>query len=382
MTIMMRQGLPRFTGIPIKDKAQKIILFGASGLGKAYSCFLLKNGFRNLSFCDNSPTLSSNVGNMEVLRPMILAAEHLNARIIITSCYWKEISQQLYALGLGKEFTYVERVEKDTFAHHRIRIIKERRALSFIKLFSKCPICRTRGIRHFMHNGTRNLYRCKKCDHFFTFEFMNTEEFEESYQGEKYFFQNCTFQGINSISDDSEWRPFCETRLRALRVSGISPDSLSGRSVLEIGCLEGRFLHHLKTFYDCKVLGVDVNRDITHKAMETLGIKILTDNIETTSALKHNEFDMALMFHVLEHVKFPVGVIKKVHESLREGGRILVEVPNGKTEPYTPDHYHFFSRNSLRKTLENCFHGVRIREDLYRDRAGVSRGSLHASAFK
>ena len=191
---MMRQGLPRFTGIPIKDKAQKIILFGASGLGKAYSCFLLKNGFRNLSFCDNSPTLSSNVGNMEVLRPMILAAEHLNARIIITSCYWKEISQQLYALGLGKEFTYVERVEKDTFAHHRIRFIKERRALSFIKLFSKCPICRTRGIRHFMHNGTRNLYRCKKCDHFFTFEFMNTKELRNHTRGSNIFSRIARFR--------------------------------------------------------------------------------------------------------------------------------------------------------------------------------------------
>lgn len=379
---MVLQGLSRSMDIPIKDKTEKIILFGASGLGSAYARFLSKNGFSNISFCDNNLMLPSSVSNIDVLRPMSLAVDHISAKIIITSCYWKEISQQLYALGLGKEFTYVECVKKDKFAHRKTKISRERRALSFIKLFSRCPICQTRGIRHFMHNGTRNLFMCKKCDHFFSLEFMTTEEFEESYQGEKYFLQNCMFQGINSLKDDSEWGAFCETRLRALRASGIRPDSLQRSSVLEIGCLEGRFLHYLKTLYGCNVLGIDVNRDIAHKGMETLGINILTENIETTSSLKHNAFDIVVMFHLLEHVKSPVGVVRKAHKSLREGGRIIVEIPNGKTEPYTPDHYHFFSRDSLRKTLENCFHGVRIWEDHYRDSAGIARASLHASAFK
>lgn len=369
-------------GISYQDKNQKVVLFGASGLGRAYANFLVKNGFWNIYFCDNNLGLPSEIDNITVLEPISIADNHNDAKILITSTFWRDISIQLYELGLGREFTYVQHGERGKFDYHVTSLSMENRFLSAINQFSKCPICQRRGMAHFMHNGTRNLFICKGCGHCYASDFMTKKEFGYAYQGMKYFRQNCSCQGIHSLADDSQWRAFCELRLRTLGGLGINPDSLTGSNVLEIGCLEGRFLHYLKMTLGCNVLGMDVNEEVAQKSMRTLGIKILIRNIETSLDLKDNEFDIVLMFHLLEHVKSPLEVLKKTYRCLKNGGSVVVEVPDGKTEPYTPDHYHFFSKDSLKRSLENLFSDVKIYKGDYRDAAGIVRSSLRASASK
>ena len=302
---MLLQKVFRPGGRHDHDKNQKVVLFGASGLGRAYAKFLMKNGVRNIYFCDNNPELLSEIDNITVLDPISLADDHNEAKILITSTFWRDISIQLYELGLGKKFTYVQYGERNKFDCHVTSLSMENRFLSAVNLFSKCPICQKRSMAHFMHNGTRNLFICKGCGHCYASDYMTKKEFGYAYQGMKYFRQNCSCQGIHSLDDDSQWRAFCELRLRTLEGFGINPDSLTGRNVLEIGCLEGRFLHYLRTISRCNVLGMDVNEEVAQKSMRRLGIKILIRNIETSSDLKDHEFDLVLMFHLLEHVESP-----------------------------------------------------------------------------
>src|SRR5204863_5429491 len=65
-------------------------------------------------------------------------------------------------------------------------------------------------------------------------------------------------------------------------------------------------------------------------------------------------FDVITMYHALEHVEDPVGILSTLREWLSDGGRLLVEVPNVEARCIHPRHRfhfaHFYNFNQA--TLE------------------------------
>ncbi|CAG1003514.1 putative S-adenosylmethionine-dependent methyltransferase/MSMEI_2290 [Methylophilaceae bacterium] len=94
------------------------------------------------------------------------------------------------------------------------------------------------------------------------------------------------------------------------------------RSVLEVGCGAGEFLHRLVGCVD-KVVGVDINE----RAIEVARSKGLNVTNQSLSNI-NDSFDMIFMFQVLEHLEFPGPFIVEVLTKLNPGGHLLLAVPN------------------------------------------------------
>lgn len=94
------------------------------------------------------------------------------------------------------------------------------------------------------------------------------------------------------------------------------------RSVLEIGCGAGEFLHRLNGCAD-KVVGVDINERAV-AAARNKGLDVTNQSLSKMS----DNFDMIFMFQVLEHLESPGTFIADVLARLNPGGHLVLAVPN------------------------------------------------------
>lgn len=102
--------------------------------------------------------------------------------------------------------------------------------------------------------------------------------------------------------------------------SGITP------SVLDIGCGRGFLLHEFRQ-RNCVVLGTELSSDSSRFAREELKLPVRVGRLNDL-ALQPHSFDVVVLWHVLEHTSDPRETILEVSRLLRDGGVILIGVPN------------------------------------------------------
>ena len=157
-----------------------------------------------------------------------------------------------------------------------------------------------------------------------------------------------------------KWILLPEIVNRRLRHKSIFPYLGEGK-LLDVGCGSGdsiaRFLEDGWDAY-----GVDVNEIGVVHARKLLGNRVFQGDI---FSLKFDSasFDLILFRHSLEHVHDPVGVLREAHRLLRNGGLLVVLLPNiGSWEAKMfskwwvalelPWHLYHFDKSSLQAVLE------------------------------
>jgi hypothetical protein len=131
----------------------------------------------------------------------------------------------------------------------------------------------------------------------------------------------------------------------------------AGSRLLDAGCYDGAFLAHLPD--DLGKIGVDVDAPAIARGRQMLGgkgIEFIQGDFETFSYGK--SLDVITMFHVLEHLRRPVAVLRNLCSMAQAGTRLVVEVPileNGITNDingfFTVQHMTHFTRVSLQNCL-------------------------------
>ena len=96
------------------------------------------------------------------------------------------------------------------------------------------------------------------------------------------------------------------------------------QSIIEIGCGNGAFLKKIQTIVPL-IIGVEYNEQALKKA-RALGFTIYGFNED--ALIKKQYFDVALSFHVLEHVADPIEFIRHLSTLIKENGKICLSVPN------------------------------------------------------
>ncbi|OGM27015.1 hypothetical protein A3D00_01940 [Candidatus Woesebacteria bacterium RIFCSPHIGHO2_02_FULL_38_9] len=146
--------------------------------------------------------------------------------------------------------------------------------------------------------------------------------------------------------------------------------------VLEIGCAYGYITREL-TKKGCKVYCIEKDFRAAQIAASFCR-QIVVGDIEEKDILekvKVKKFGTIIFADVLEHLKNPVGVLKRSVEFLNDGGRIIISVPNisfvtnrlthllgkfdyTKTGIMDESHLHFFTKKSISELIDKA--GLRV----------------------
>jgi SAM-dependent methyltransferase len=127
----------------------------------------------------------------------------------------------------------------------------------------------------------------------------------------------------------------------------------------------GYFLRHLKNRYEPKeIWGFDMKDDdlqiAAHLCPEAQLHKASFENLPVS------KFDVVFLMQVLEHVVSPEYVIRMALKSLRPGGRLIITIPDGRTDrlpagEFYPQmnsywgHINFWSIESWNIFINNTF---------------------------
>lgn len=157
----------------------------------------------------------------------------------------------------------------------------------------------------------------------------------------------------------------------ARRVARWANDKPAGGSVLEIGCGPGLMLAAFAG-RGWKALGIERNEEAATLARGAAGVEITAAPVEELPA--DRQFDLIVMFHVLEHIGEPVTLLKECAKRLAPGGRVIVNVPNFASWQSrfagpvwlhldVPRHLVHFTPQTLSATFEKA--GLRVNEIHY-----------------
>jgi 2-polyprenyl-3-methyl-5-hydroxy-6-metoxy-1,4-benzoquinol methylase len=141
-----------------------------------------------------------------------------------------------------------------------------------------------------------------------------------------------------------------------------------GRSLLDIGCGNGTFLH-LARARGFIPHGMDMSEQAVAIARDQYGLDVRQGEIGG-DAWQGRRFDFVTLFHVLEHLPEPEAALQFIRTLLAPGGSLIVQVPNAaslqarvfKGRWYgldVPRHIINFTPESLRLLLERSGYEVR-----------------------
>ena len=118
-----------------------------------------------------------------------------------------------------------------------------------------------------------------------------------------------------------------ETRLTATESQvGLIKRYGNGTRLLDVGCGEGFFLFNAsKAGYTTK--GIEISQDVAEYARREFGLDVEAKPFEELR-FAENYFDVVTLWQVLEHVPYPLMVLKEVHKILKPGGLLATSTPD------------------------------------------------------
>jgi SAM-dependent methyltransferase len=133
--------------------------------------------------------------------------------------------------------------------------------------------------------------------------------------------------------------------------------------LLDVGCGGGLFLGMMRERGFLGV-GLDVSQEAARSAWHRHGVPTLCGMLER-APLNPDIFACITMFHVLEHLIDPRQYLIAAHRLLRDGGRLVVQVPNAASWQArllgpswngmdVPRHLFDFRRCDLEKLVASC----------------------------
>ena len=144
---------------------------------------------------------------------------------------------------------------------------------------------------------------------------------------------------------------FLGSTKRAKRLSGFL--DFEGQNVLEAGCSYGHFLIHLPQ----GSVGIEIQPRMI-EFTRSLGLKVISANIEERIPVSSSSFDMIYCNAVLEHMVSPHNLLIEFHRILKPDGKLVIGVPNMDAINYKGwkalEHLYAYNKKSLEFLLERA----------------------------
>jgi 2-polyprenyl-3-methyl-5-hydroxy-6-metoxy-1,4-benzoquinol methylase len=136
------------------------------------------------------------------------------------------------------------------------------------------------------------------------------------------------------------------------------------RSIFDIGCGSGSFLEHMRR-RGWSVSGLEPSAEHVRFAKTHLGLHNIYKGVWPFINELNIQVNVVSLFHVLEHLLFPIEALSASRSILTPGGIVVLETPNVQSWPArlfgprwvtldAPRHVNLFSKSTLRRCLERA----------------------------
>ena len=229
---------------------------------------------------------------------------------------------------------------------------------------ASCPLCHqqtSKVLATELRRGAGIVYFCSECNHGFLVPDAALDAkkyYAENYRQE--YSHNAEAAPTNAREIFDIYRHFQRDRIKA-----IAPYLTMNTKLLEVGASSGQFLVNIKDRVSI-VHAIELDKACCAFMQTELGIHADSEYLRQ-SVLADEIYDVACTFQVMEHVPDAVAFLRDLHQSVKKGGTIFVEVPNlsdpllsvWNIEPYQKffyhsAHLHYFTEESLRKVANDA----------------------------
>ena len=196
---------------------------------------------------------------------------------------------------------------------------------------ANCPVCGKfdTDIKFSFTKHRLNIVKCRNCQMVWTTPQVRKRDLDNLYEPNYYDSvmnqlkenSSSTFRKLINKKKRQQLLHSFARRFNVLMKAIPTPDA----RLLEIGCGNGNFLLYLRD-HDCQATGIDTSPHAVTLATKQ-GLQIFQGELDKLN-LTSNKFDGILMYHVLEHVYSPKGLLKEIHRLLKPSGILIIEVPN------------------------------------------------------
>jgi 2-polyprenyl-3-methyl-5-hydroxy-6-metoxy-1,4-benzoquinol methylase len=218
-------------------------------------------------------------------------------------------------------------------------------------------------LKNILKNGhAYDIYECDTCEIATLHPFPSEEELSKLYSCGNY--RTGTGQRFVLLV---EFLVYLERIRKRRRINQF----VEPGKILDIGCGRGLFLELMRrSGWD--TIGNELNEQTASYSMKTYGSKIFIGDI-VQHKLSAESLDVININQVLEHLKNPHKVIKESYRLLRDGGILIISVPDLRSPQFTigkenwflldiPYHLFHFTEEGLIKVLkENKFKVKKIK---------------------
>ncbi len=148
------------------------------------------------------------------------------------------------------------------------------------------------------------------------------------------------------------------------------PPAVFGGRLLDVGCGSGAYLARVRAL-GWQVSGIEPDVDACARARDLLALNVFCGTLED-KPLPEERYDVVTFWHSLEHSAQALRTLQRAHSLLRQGGLIMLEVPNrdsvqrhifgyGWFHLDLPRHRVHFGASALRQCLATAgFTDVRV----------------------
>ncbi|MBZ5498520.1 MAG: class I SAM-dependent methyltransferase [Acidobacteriia bacterium] len=200
-----------------------------------------------------------------------------------------------------------------------------------------CPICATPGAAIYalvpdrlfgIAAGSFHLHQCRACGCIFQHPLPEPAALASFYPEEYWWSEDQGSKLSGALSRmERAYREF--VAMDHVRFLERCAAGARGRSLLDIGCGSGTFLHLARRRgFLCH--GMDVSARAVAAAREQYDLLVRQGDIGG-DAWDGNSFDFITMFHVLEHLHDPRHALTCAGRLLKPGGSLILQVPNASS---------------------------------------------------